>query len=154
VAIAPSPPGYPAAPKVAVGAVVIKDAAVLLVKRSQKPNAGLWAIPGGSVELGESLRQAAEREIFEETGIRIAAGDPVLTFEAIERDRHGRVQYHYVITDLDATYLEGEPVAGDDAADARWVGLNELATLPVSHTTLDLLQQRFGFNLTADQVTD
>jgi len=139
------------APQVAVGAVVIKDGAVLLVKRSHAPSAGLWAIPGGSVELGESLRQAAEREIFEETGIRIAAGDPVLTFEAIERDEQGCVQYHYVITDLAATYLEGEPFPGDDAADARWIRPQELATLPVNRTTLDLLQQRFGFNLGVDQ---
>ena len=73
---------------VAVGAVVIKDGAILLVKRGQAPSSGKWAIPGGSVELGETLQQAAEREIREETGLRIRAEQPVFTFDVIERDRH------------------------------------------------------------------
>ena len=71
---------YPDKPQVAVGAIVINDGRVLLVKRSQPPSKGLWAIPGGRVELGETLKQAAEREIIEETGLTIRAGDPVYTF--------------------------------------------------------------------------
>jgi ADP-ribose pyrophosphatase len=80
---------YPENPQVAVGAIVIKDGRVLLVKRSQPPSKGLWAIPGGRVELGETLKEAAEREIIEETGLTIRAGDPVYTFDVIERDDAG-----------------------------------------------------------------
>ena len=77
---------YPAQPALAVGAIVFKDQQVLLVKRGKPPAKGMWAIPGGSVELGETLKQAAEREVLEETGIRIKAGEPVHSFEVIEHD--------------------------------------------------------------------
>ena len=82
---------YPDAPRPAVGAVVFKDDAVLLVQRGNSPSRGMWAIPGGSVHLGETLQAAAEREIFEETGVVIRAGDPVLVFESIEKDQRGAV---------------------------------------------------------------
>jgi len=85
---------YPPAPRVAVGAVVIRAGSVLLVRRGKAPSDGQWAIPGGSVELGETLQQAAEREILEETGIRIRAGKPVYTFDLIERDRQKRIRFH------------------------------------------------------------
>ncbi|MBW1743354.1 MAG: NUDIX hydrolase [Deltaproteobacteria bacterium] len=91
----------------AVGAIVIKDNRVLLVKRSKPPGEGLWAIPGGRVELGETLQQAAEREIMEETGLTIKAKDPVYTFEVIEPDDAGRPRFHYVIVDLMADYVKG-----------------------------------------------
>ena len=91
---------YPDAPRVAVGAVVIHRDKVLLVLRNQAPAKGLWAIPGGSVELGETLKTAAEREVLEETGLRVRAGEVVYTFDAIQCDPEGRVQYHYVIIDL------------------------------------------------------
>ena len=77
---------YPTAPRVAVGAIVIKDSEVLLVRRANAPAQDVWAIPGGSVNLGESLQQAAEREILEETSVRIGAGEPVLSFDYIDRD--------------------------------------------------------------------
>ncbi|MEE9402308.1 MAG: NUDIX hydrolase, partial [Desulfobacteria bacterium] len=105
---------YPENPQVAVGAIVIKDGRVLLVKRSQPPSKGLWAIPGGRVELGETLKEAAEREIMEETGLTIRAGDPVYTFEVIKRDDTGRIRFHYVIVDLVADYLSGKLNASDD----------------------------------------
>lgn len=136
---------YPPFPKVAVGAIVRREDTVLLVRRAKPPNEALWAIPGGSVELGESLQAAAEREILEETGITIRAGRPVYTFDVIDRDPDGRVRYHYVITDLLAEYVRGEPVAGDDALEARWVSASELDSLPVSATTLELLAGEFGF---------
>jgi len=76
---------YPHCPKVAVGAVVFNEGRVLLVRRGKAPSKGLWAIPGGSVELGESLQEAAEREILEEAGIVVSAREPVCTFDVIER---------------------------------------------------------------------
>jgi 4-nitrophenyl phosphatase len=136
----PSGQEYPDRPRVAVGAVVIHEGRVLLVKRGKPPSEGLWAIPGGSVELGETMQTAAEREIFEETGIRVKAGDPVYTFDAIQKDDDGRVRFHYAIVDLLADYLEGEPNAGDDAHDVRWIRPHDLGALPVSTKTLDLLK--------------
>ena len=132
---------YPTSPQVAVGAVVFKENAVLLVRRNQSPAKGLWAIPGGSVELGESLQEAAEREIREETGIRIRAKDPCYTFDVLERDNTGKVRFHYVIVDLAAEYVSGEPKAGDDASEARWVPLDQVGNLTVSKHTQDLLQK-------------
>jgi ADP-ribose pyrophosphatase len=102
---------YPDAPKVAVGAVVFKDERVLLVRRGQPPSKNLWAIPGGSVEIGETLQEAAEREILEETGIKIQAGEPVFTFDVIDRDGTGKIRFHYVIVDLAADYVTGDPQA-------------------------------------------
>jgi ADP-ribose pyrophosphatase len=136
---------YPEAPRPAVGAVVFKDDAVLLVQRCNSPSRGMWAIPGGSVHLGETLQAAAEREIFEETGVVIRAGDPVLVFESIEKDHHGAVKYHYVIVDFAADYVSGEPRAGDDAADARWIGEDGLERLPVNPATRRLLAEKFNF---------
>jgi ADP-ribose pyrophosphatase len=126
---------YPNSPRIAVGAVVIDANRVLLVKRGKAPANGKWAIPGGSVELGETLQQAAEREILEETGLRIRAGEPVYTFDAIERDRHGGIRFHYVIVDLAAEYLGGELTAGDDAKGAAWVNFADLPDLDLNATT-------------------
>jgi ADP-ribose pyrophosphatase len=136
---------YPDAPKVAVGAVVFKDERVLLVRRGQPPSKNLWAIPGGSVEIGETLQEAAEREILEETGIKIQAGEPVFTFDVIDRDGTGKIRFHYVIVDLAADYVTGDPQAGDDAAEARWVSAQEIDELQVSTPTLNLLKTKFGF---------
>jgi len=131
---------YPPAPRVAVGAVVIRAGSVLLVRRGKAPSDGQWAIPGGSVELGETLQQAAEREILEETGIRIRAGKPVYTFDLIERDRQKRIRFHYVIIDLASEYLGGRLKPGDDADQASWVPFTALKTLDMnaaSRTFLD-----------------
>lgn len=136
---------YPNAPRPAVGAVVFKDDAVLLVLRGNPPAQGMWAIPGGSVRLGETLQAAAEREILEETGVVIRAGEPVLVFDVIQKDAQGSVRYHYVIVDLAAEYVSGELLAADDAADARWVREDELAKLTVNPATRRLLAERFGF---------
>lgn len=132
---------YPGHPRVGVGALVLKDGAVLLVKRGVNPGKGLWALPGGNLQLGETLQQAAEREIMEETGIEIRAKlPPFITFELIQRDDAGEVQFHYVIVDLVADYVAGEPTGGDDATDARWIRIAELDRYPVSHNTRRVLK--------------
>jgi ADP-ribose pyrophosphatase len=136
---------YPDTPRVAVGAVVFHHGRVLLVRRSNPPAQDQWAIPGGRVKLGESLRQAAEREIREETGVQVAAKDPVFTFEVIDRDSDGRIRFHYLIVDLEADFKEGQPSPGDDAADAAWISPSELDALSVSATTRRLLYERYGF---------
>lgn len=136
---------YPDAPRVAVGAVIFYDQKVLLVLRKQAPSKDMWAIPGGSVELGETLSEAAEREVWEETGLTVKAGEVILTFESIQRDAEDRVQYHYVIVDLLAEPLEpDQPLRpADDVADAAWFSLVELerGQIPVSPPTLALLRK-------------
>jgi ADP-ribose pyrophosphatase len=136
---------YPGNPRVAVGAVVFKNDAVLLVRRGRPPSENVWAIPGGRVEIGETLQEAAEREILEETGITIRAGKPVYTFDVIERDGTGKIRFHYVIVDLAAGYVTGDPAPGDDAVEARWVSSQEIKGLQVSAATMKLLKTRFGF---------
>ena len=131
-------------PQVAVGAIVIADEKILLVKRNKAPHKDLWALPGGSVEPGETLQEAAEREILEETGLIIKAKKPVYTFDLIEQDDKGNIQFHYVIVDLLAEYISGEIRAADDALDARWFGPAELGPLAMSDSTRDLLH-KIGF---------
>jgi ADP-ribose pyrophosphatase len=137
---------YPDQPLLAVGAVVFDRGRVLLVKRGQPPAAGQWSIPGGSVRLGETLQEAAEREMLEETGLLVRAGEPVHTFDVVQRDSWGRVLYHYVIVDLEAVYTGGVPEAGSDVLDCRWVGPGELGELEVNPETVLLLRKRYAIN--------
>lgn len=138
---------YPNCPQVAVGAIVFKEDKVLLVLRGKPPAENLWSIPGGSVELGETLQEATEREIREEAGITIRAREPVYTFDVLERDNKGNVRFHYVIVDLAADYISGELRPGDDAVDVRWFSADEVNKLKVSEATRKLLNKRFGFGL-------
>lgn len=129
------------APKAAVGAVVINEEKVLLVKRRYPPQKGKWAIPGGLVKLGETLQEAAEREILEETGLIIKAKEPVHTFDLIERDPDEKILFHYVIVDLLAEYIEGEIHPADDVSDAGWVNHREAEKLDITETTKYLLRK-------------
>ena len=136
---------YPDAPRVAVGGVVVHNNKVLLVLRGHPPSQDKWAIPGGSVKLGETLQTAAEREVFEETGLRVKAGDLIYTFDTIVRDAADRIQYHYVILDFLAEPVNPDQpvIPGDDARDAGWFTLAEIEMLdtPVTETTQALLQK-------------
>ncbi len=136
---------YPDSPEIAVGAVVIRDEKVLLVKRRKPPGKGLWSIPGGRVELGETLKEAAEREVKEEAGVIIRAKDPVYTFDLIDRDKQGCIRFHYVIVDLLADYVSGKVNPSSDACEARWVTPRELEDLPVSRITREFLKNIIQF---------
>jgi 8-oxo-dGTP diphosphatase len=135
---------YPDHPRVGVGAVVLREGRVLLVRRGVAPAMGLWAIPGGGLKLGETLQAGAEREILEETGITIRAGAPIFTCDSLEKDEAGRIRFHYVIVDVAADYLSGDVKGADDALEARWVSPAEIRELPVTKTTVKLLTQ-IGF---------
>jgi 8-oxo-dGTP diphosphatase len=124
---APARREYPDRPIVGVGAVIIDRGQVLLVKRGSPPLLGEWSLPGGAVELGETLRAAAEREAHEETGLIVKAGEVIEVLDRIVPGAAGAPQYHYVLIDFLCTVEGGELRAGGDAADARWASENELA---------------------------
>ncbi|PKN10621.1 MAG: NUDIX hydrolase [Deltaproteobacteria bacterium HGW-Deltaproteobacteria-7] len=131
---------YPVVPRVGVGAITVKEGKILLVKRGIEPSKGLWAIPGGTLKLGETLQECAAREILEETGIKIKVGECIYVFDFIELDKKKKIKFHFVIADFAADYISGEPQGADDALEARWLSRLELRDLPVAENTLAALR--------------
>ncbi len=134
---------YPSQPIIGVGAVILENAAVLLVRRGNEPLKGIWSIPGGALELGESLTGAVRREVREEVGLEIEVGEIVEIFERITRDDQGEVRYHYVLVDYICRPAGGTLVAADDAADARWVPRSDLGALEVTPGTPAVIEKAF-----------
>lgn len=117
---------YPDRPFVGVGAVVWRGDKVLLVKRGRAPRKGQWSIPGGAQHLGETVTDAARREVREETGLAIEVIDIITVVDWIDRDDDNGVRYHYTLIDVRAEWRDGEARAQDDAADVAWAALDEL----------------------------
>ncbi len=117
---------YPARPIVGIGVVVLRDDAVLLVRRGKPPNVGSWTLPGGAQEVGETAETAARRELLEETGIEVGALQLAGVVDSIRRDAEGGVQYHYTIVDFCGRWVGGEPCAGSDVTEAVWAKLDAL----------------------------
>lgn len=120
---------YPDRPVVGVGVVVLGDNGVLLVRRAKPPREGQWSLPGGAQKLDETVFEAAARETREETGLAIDVLGLVDVVDSIRRDEEGQVQYHYTLIDVVAVSRGGEPRAGADAADVRWVPLADVPGL-------------------------
>ena len=135
---------YPDRPIVGVGAVIIDQGRVLLIKRGSPPLLGEWSLPGGVVELGETLRAAAEREALEETGLIVKAGEVVEVLDRIVPGKEGRPQYHYVLIDFLCTVHGGELCAGGDAADVRWARENELEEFKLEQPAVDVIGKAFS----------
>lgn len=135
------PREYPAHPIPAVGVVVVNDHQVLLVQRGREPGLGRWTIPGGAIEVGETIHEAARREMREECGIEIEPGRLLQAFETITRDDAGRVRFHYVILDLLAAYVSGELAHADDVSGARWFGADELESVDVMPAAAKLVRE-------------
>ena len=117
---------YPAQPVVGVGAVVVREGRALIIKRAHEPRKGEWSLPGGHVDLGESLFDAVRREVKEETGLEVHPGPIIETFDRVHRDPDGRVRYHFVIVDFVCEAPKGDPVAGSDAEAVVWAAAGEL----------------------------
>ena len=128
---------------VGVGAVIIENGRVVLVKRAQPPIQGQWTIPGGVLEVGERVREAAERETREETGLIVEPRNLLGVYERVALDDEGRVQYHYVLIDFLCSPVGGELRAGSDAADVRWFTREELPPLKLAVDTQDVIRKGF-----------
>jgi ADP-ribose pyrophosphatase YjhB (NUDIX family) len=134
---------YPNRPLVGVGAIIVENGRVALIKRGHPPLLGEWSIPGGMLELSETVRQAAVREAQEETGLIVDATELLGVFDRIVRDDDGRTLYHYVLIDFLCRRISGELRASGDADDARWFQREEVSKLPLPKDSAEVI--RLGF---------
>jgi 8-oxo-dGTP diphosphatase len=140
---------YPEQPLVGVGAIIIENSRVVLVKRAHPPLQGRWSIPGGVLEVGELVRDAAIREAAEETGLSVEPGELLGVFDRVLRDPSGRVQYHYVLVDFLCRRVGGELAAAGDAAAARWFTRDELPAVNLPEDTLEVVLKGFARAVTS-----
>lgn len=134
---------YPETPLVGVGAVILDQGRVVLVKRKFPPLAGEWSIPGGRLEIGETLREAVVREAREETGLTVEPAEVLGVYDRLLRDDGGRILYHYVLIDFLCRRLAGELQAGGDADDARWFSQEEIGKISLVEDTAEVIQLGF-----------
>lgn len=132
---------YPERPMVGVGVLIEKDGKYLLIKRAADPDKGMWSVPGGLVEIGERVKDAAVREAMEETGLRVEIVDRLGVVDKIVRDEDGRVRYHFIIVQFLARIVEGEARAMDDALEARWASLSEFPSYNLTASLREFLKE-------------
>lgn len=132
---------YPKQPVMSVGAVIIEKGKVLLIRRAAPPGKGLWAVPGGTVKLGEKLVDAVKREVKEETGLEIEVGKLIDLVEVLTKDEKGRIEYHYVIADYEAKVIGGKLKASSDALEVKWFNLNEIDKIEATKSTKKILKK-------------
>jgi mutator protein MutT len=132
---------YPKQPVVGVGAVIIKDGKILLEKRKSAPGRGKWSIPGGLVELGESVSQSVVREVAEETGLEVYQPELIDVVDNVVRDENGEVKYHFVIIDYFVKLKGGNVKASSDAEELQWVPLGEVEKYDLTKTFRAFIQR-------------
>jgi ADP-ribose pyrophosphatase YjhB (NUDIX family) len=134
---------YPQTPFVGVGAIILDDGRVLLVKRGHAPLLGECSIPGGVLEVGETLREGVAREAREETGLQVEPAQLLGVYDRVLRDDSGRVLYHYVLIDFLCRPRSGTLQAAGDAVEVRWFGEQEIAALKLAPDTEDVIRKGF-----------
>jgi 8-oxo-dGTP diphosphatase len=144
---------YPDRPVVGVGGVVIENGRALLIKRGSEPLLGQWSIPGGTLELGESLQEGVARELLEETGLEVQVLDMIEAFDRIFLDpaapdagKRSRPKYHYVIVDYLCERLGGEAQAGSDVTDIAYATESELEKFHITETAMRVLLRAFAMD--------
>ena len=142
---------YPIRPHVGVGILLVRDNNLLLIKRKYNPDAGYWSIPGGHIDIGEEVEKAAEREGFEETGIKVKVTKLAGIIDKIMYDSEMKIEYHYVLLNYFVEQIEGvydqAPIADDDALEAKFVPFNELKNYQLTDSLIKLLKQlKIGFD--------
>ena len=137
-----SPPAPAVFPRVGVGAVVVHEGRVLLIRRGKEPLRGRWVVPGGTVEPGETLHEALVREVLEETAVTVRPLEVVLVFDRILREGQ-EVRYHYVIVDYLCQYVSGTPQAGSDAEDVAFVAADRLGDYDIPEKALEVVRDAF-----------
>ena len=135
---------FPELPLVGIGAIIIEADRVVLVKRAHPPIQGHWSIPGGVLEVGEMVRDAAIREAREETGLIVEPGELLGVYDRILRDPEHRVQYHYVLIDFLCCAVGGELLAASDADEVQWFTREELPSLNLAEDTFDVIGKGFA----------
>ncbi|PTD98563.1 NUDIX hydrolase [Pandoraea apista] len=144
----PTPkPGH-VGPVAATIGVVFKDGRVLLVRRRNEPDAGYWGFPGGKIDRGESITAAATREIFEETSVTAEAVKIFTAVDVLDKDKGGALRHHFVLIAVLCHWVAGEPVAGDDALEARWWDLDSLdeAGLVMSFGVMEVVREAYALS--------
>ncbi len=135
-----SPRRYPARPLVGIGVIVWRGDEVLLIRRGKAPRRGQWGLPGGAQKLGETVFEAARREVREEAGVDVEPVAVVDVVDSITRDASGEIEYHYTLVEVAARWRSGEAVAGGDAADAAWFKRGSIAGLDLWAETLRVIE--------------
>jgi 8-oxo-dGTP diphosphatase len=141
---------YPDRPMVGVGGVVISGGRALLIRRGHPPLQGQWSIPGGMLEVGETLIEGVRRELIEETGVEVEVGELIEVFERINLDGDGKTRYHFVILDYLCKVIRGEPRAGSDVTDVAWAAVSELEKYSLTETATRVILSAFAMGREPD----
>jgi 8-oxo-dGTP diphosphatase len=140
---------YPEAPIVAVGVIIRQGKHIALIRRDKEPSKGLWTFPGGAVELGETVRDAARREALEETGLEVELGEVAIVVDHVVPDGGGRIRYHYTIIDFLASPMGGSLAPGSDVSETCWASLEDLDRLEMTMKAKEVARELLGGSVAA-----
>ena len=132
---------YPDRPIPGVAATIIHENRILLVQRGKHPSKDMWGLPGGVVEVGETLKEAVVREVKEETSVDVEPLELITVFDTIRKDDEGKVRTHFILFEYLCRYVGGNVNAATDAPDARWVSLDELDSIDIMPTTKRFIEK-------------